>query len=69
MKAKTLRDLVRGLKKYDEVTVLEQLDITSEELLDRFEDKVEERFEEIEAFLADEDSTDDEEEEGEDEWN
>jgi len=51
----TLADLVKKLKKYDEETVLEQLDITSEELVERFEDKIEERFEEIEAFLDDED--------------
>jgi hypothetical protein len=50
----TLRDLVRRLKKYDEETVIELLDITSEDLVYRFEDKIEERFEEIEAFLDDE---------------
>ena len=50
----TLRDLVRRLKKYDEATVIEQLDITSEDIVNRFEDKIEERFEEIEAFLDDE---------------
>lgn len=50
----TLRDLSRRLKKYDEETVIELLDINSEDLVDRFEDKIEERFEEIEAFLDDE---------------
>lgn len=50
----TLRDLVRRLKKYDEETVIELLDITSEDIVHRFEDKIEERFEEIEAFLEDE---------------
>ncbi len=50
----TLRDISRKLKKYDEQTVVELLDITSEDIVDRFEDKIEERFEEIEAFLDDE---------------
>ena len=50
----TLRDISRKLKKYDEETVVELLDITSEDIVDRFEDKIEERFEEIESFLDDE---------------
>lgn len=50
----TLRDLVRRLKKYDEETVVDLLDIRTEDIVDRFEDKIEERFEEIEAFLEDE---------------
>lgn len=50
----TLRDISRKLKKYDEETVIELLDITSEDIVDRFEDKIEERFEEIESFLDDE---------------
>lgn len=50
----TLRDLVRRLKKYDEETVVDLLDIRTEDIVDRFEDKIEERFEEIESFLEDE---------------
>lgn len=50
----TLRDISRKLKKYDEETVIELLDITSEDIVDRFEDRIEERFEEIESFLDDE---------------
>jgi len=50
----TLRDLVRKLKKYDEETIIDLLDITGEDIVNRFEDRVEERFEEIEAFLEDE---------------
>lgn len=50
----TLRDLVRRLKKYDEETVVDLLDIRTEDIVDRFEDKIEERFEEIESFLDDE---------------
>lgn len=64
----TLRDLVRRLKKYDEVTVVELLDITSEDLVQRFEDRIDERFEEIEAFLEDETEEVDFDE-GIDEWN
>jgi len=66
----TLRDLVRKLKKYDEETIIDLLDITGEDIVNRFEDKVEERFEEIEAFLegeGDHNGFDNEEEL--DEWN
>jgi hypothetical protein len=66
----TLRDLVRKLKKYDEETIIDLLDITGEDIVNRFEDKVEERFEEIEAFLegeGDHNGFDNDEEL--DEWN
>jgi len=39
----TLRDLNRKLKQLDEVTILELLDIRSDELVDRFPDKIEEQ--------------------------
>lgn len=74
----TLRDLIRKLSKYDEETVIDLLDIRTEDMLNRFEDKIEERFEEIEAFLDGEDQDDwfkDEDElnegndEEQDEWN
>jgi hypothetical protein len=52
----TLHDLVKGLIKYDDpITVLELLDISMEELLQRFEDRIVERFEEVERFIMDED--------------
>jgi len=35
----------------DEITLLEVLDITSEELIERFADKIEDRFEDLERDL------------------
>lgn len=42
--ATTFPELVEWLKTLDEVTLLELLDISSEELLERFEDKIEENY-------------------------
>jgi hypothetical protein len=44
---KTLRELAEDLATYDEVDVLELLDLTSEMVINRFMDRVEER----EAYL------------------
>jgi len=44
---KTLRELAEDLATYDEVDVLEMLDLTSEMVINRFMDRVEER----EAYL------------------
>lgn len=41
----TLPELCEKLKKYDEVTLLEELNISSEDLVDRFEDFIEEKYE------------------------
>ena len=41
----TLRDVLDRLKDKDEIDLLELLNITSVELVDRFEDKVEELYE------------------------
>lgn len=44
----TLEDLKNRLKtQVDEVSLLEVLDISAEELVDRFEDKIEARMEEL----------------------
>lgn len=40
----TLTDLTEKLKLVDEVSLLEVLNITAEEIVDRFADRVEERF-------------------------
>ena len=37
-------ELKEKLKKVDEVTLIEQLEITSDEIVDRFEDKIEDRL-------------------------
>jgi len=51
--AYTLRDIIDKLKQYDEVMLLELLDISSEELLERFIDKVENNFEQLEELIND----------------
>lgn len=43
----TFYDLCEKLKKVDEVSLLEVLEISSEDLVDKFQDRVEERFEEL----------------------
>jgi hypothetical protein len=49
----TLVDVKERLGHYDEVTLLEILDISSEDLLDRFEDFIEELYEELAEELDD----------------
>jgi hypothetical protein len=51
----TLVELKDKLKRLDETILCEILDITSEELVDRFEDLIEDHFEELESDLEDED--------------
>ena len=41
----TLKDIMEYLRNLDEITLLEALDISTEELIDRFEDRISERFE------------------------
>ena len=41
----TLHEFIQDLKEHDELEILERLRITTEELLDRFDDRVEEIFE------------------------
>jgi hypothetical protein len=47
----TLEEVKDKLKQLDEVTVMETLDITSTELIDRFSDRVEEKQETLELDL------------------
>ena len=54
----TLTELEEKLKDIDEITLLERLEISSEDIIDRFEDRIEERFEQFELeFAEDEDVT------------
>lgn len=46
----TFTDVCDRLKQQDEISVLEVLDITSEELVDRFHDKIENK---LDYFLED----------------
>ena len=51
----TLRDISERLKCVDEVSLLEILDIHSDELVDRFQDRIEEK---IDNFVEDLEDTD-----------
>lgn len=50
----TINDVKDRMKHLDEITLLEILDITSEELVENFTDKIEDRFDELAEELADE---------------
>ena len=45
--ALTILDLFEKLKRLDEISLLEILDITAEELVDRFEDRIEAMFDQL----------------------
>jgi hypothetical protein len=47
----TFEDIRERLKRLDEVTLLEVLDISSEDLVERFADKIEDRLDELEPEL------------------
>lgn len=51
----TYKDVLERLKKVDEVSLLEVLDISSEEIVDRFEDRIEDRLSELAEEMEDED--------------
>jgi len=53
MMSLTLRDIMERMAKLDEITLLEVLDISSEEIIERFADKIEDKFEELEIDLDD----------------
>jgi hypothetical protein len=50
----TLPELKEKLKQLDEVILCEVLDISSEELVDRFEDFIERDFDDLEAEFEEE---------------
>lgn len=50
-----LKSLEDKLKKIDEISLLEVLDISSEDIVDRFIDKIEDNFEELSADFEEDD--------------
>lgn len=54
----TIEDLKEKLRQTDELTVLELLDLTSEELIDLLTDQIEEKYDELAEYFADEESDD-----------
>ena len=49
----TFKDVCDNLEKLDEVTLLEVLDISSEELVAKFHDKIDDNFEQLSEDLDD----------------
>jgi hypothetical protein len=47
----TFEDIIDRLKQLDEVTILELLDLKTEDIVDRFRDVIEDAIEEIEKEL------------------
>ena len=43
----TLADMILSLKRIDEISLLEVLEISSEDLVDRFTDKIENKYEQL----------------------
>ena len=54
----TLPELVERLKEKDQLEIIDLLHITVEELLERFDDKIEDMFEILSEDLNDEDEED-----------
>ena len=55
---KTFEEICEQLKETDEITLLEQLDISSEEIVERFRDFIENRLEFFQHDLEDDDDLD-----------
>jgi hypothetical protein len=53
---KTFEEICEDLLKIDEITLMEILDISSEDLISRFKDKIEDKIEYFENDLEDDDS-------------
>lgn len=51
--ALTIHDICDRLKNLDEISLLEVLDISSEDIVDRFNDKIEDKADELEEELRD----------------
>lgn len=51
----TLADMILHLKRIDEISLLEILEISSEDLVDRFADKIEEKYDLLKEDFEEED--------------
>lgn len=54
----TLTDLQEKLKSVDEISLMEILDISSEDLVQRFLDRIEERYDDLSEDFSEEDCDD-----------
>lgn len=59
--ATTFHDLKEKLKQLDEITLMEELDVSSEDLVERFEDHIELKFDRL-CRIFDDDEEDPQEE-------
>lgn len=53
----TLHELCEKLKQLDEITLLELLNISAEEIIEHFQDAIEERYDNLTTQFEDEDNT------------
>lgn len=53
----TFADMLDRLKHIDETSLLEILNISAEDLVERFEDRIMERWDQLEEDLSDEEET------------
>lgn len=51
--ARTFKEVCEELETLDEVSLLEVLNITSKDIIERFQDKIEENFDELEQDITD----------------
>ena len=51
---KTLADIINHLRRIDEISLLEVLNISSEDIVDRFGDRIEDRYEYLREDFEDE---------------
>lgn len=56
---KTLSEICEDLYQVDEISLLELLEISSEELVERFQDKIEDNLEKIRDYLFEDEEEDD----------
>lgn len=54
----TINELKEKLSRLDELSILELLNITSEELVEFLADEIEEKYEEVNAYFQDEEEDD-----------
>jgi hypothetical protein len=52
----TINELFDKLKELDELSILEILNVSSEELVDRFQDEIEYKYDELSVKFEDEDN-------------
>ena len=51
---KTLADIINHLRRIDEISLLEVLDISSEDIVDRFGDRIEDKYDLLREDFEDE---------------